>query len=559
MLHNRNDTVEMVRSHYESDENHARDRFRKENAVGALIVVIFSALICAPYWRSLFWLSDEGVLLHGAERMLQGERLYGDFFEFLPPGGFVLTATWFLMAGFSFLSVRLLAILTIVLIAVIVYLVSMDISRNARLSSFFVIWWVVISQGHWTIVHYHWFATLFSMVALWAVMKSVDRASHSAAWPFLAGLAAGASAMMVETCGTWAMLAASAAFLWPRGQRSLLGFYLLGCVTVPLMLLLYLASINSISDAFDDIILWTSMHYSSIQIVHFGAGVGPMTFPLALFFPTAAVLWTMAFRGRWRWLLQDKKILVCGAYAIAGFAGSFPRPDVDHIAFNVPLGLPIFTYCAVRVRKRFPIRSRMISGTAGVLAFLFVGVPVLMAEFQAVVALKAPVVTTPRGPVALVRPPGPDVLTGLGEIIQRIGQTPQDGRFYFFPSDSTLSFLSARKDISPVDYVVPYYTTPSQYRTVCRSVMESASWAVIDRRLSDPAFLHMIYPAMPLSQPNETKRFAAALTAGFDLVAVAGNFELRSRNAERANDTLCAGIAANAGSPRRTIRSERDE
>ncbi len=519
------------------------DGFRKRNAVGALVVVVASALICAPYWRSLFWLSDEGVLLHGAERMLQGQRLYGDFFEFLPPGGFVLTAVWFLVAGLSFLSVRVLAILTIVLIAGVTYLVAAHVSRSVRLSSFLVLLWVVTSQGHWTIVHYHWFATLFSMVALWAVIKSADRVS-AAAWPFVAGLASGTSAMMVETCGTWALLATATAFLWPGGRRSSLAFYALGCVTVPLALLLYLASIGSIPSALDDIILWTVAHYASIQIVHFGKGVGPMSFPLALFFPACAVLWLFAFQGPWKWLAGNRELLVCSAYAIAGFAGSFPRPDVDHIAFNVPLGLPIFTYCFVRVRERASLPSRMIAGIAGVVAFLGVGVPVLMAEFQAVVAFGAPVVTTPRGRVAVVRPPGLDVLGGVDEIIARIGQTPQAEGFYFFPSDSTLAFLSARKDVSPIDYVVPYYTTPSQYRAVCRSVMQSASWTVMDRRLSDPAFLHLIYPSMPQPQPNETRRFAAALDAGFDLVAVAGNFELRSRNAQRAGDSLCVGIAA---------------
>jgi hypothetical protein len=41
------------------------------------------------------------VLLHGAERLLKGQRLYIDFFEFLPPGGFVILAAWFGITGIS--------------------------------------------------------------------------------------------------------------------------------------------------------------------------------------------------------------------------------------------------------------------------------------------------------------------------------------------------------------------------------------------------------------------------------------------------------------------------
>jgi len=48
--------------------------------------------LCLPYLRTFYSLDDEGVLLYGADRMLQGKTLYRDFFEFLPPGGFVITA-----------------------------------------------------------------------------------------------------------------------------------------------------------------------------------------------------------------------------------------------------------------------------------------------------------------------------------------------------------------------------------------------------------------------------------------------------------------------------------
>src|SRR5262245_19185150 len=96
-----------------------------------LFVALVTALLCMPFSRAIFWLGDEGVLLHGADRMLQGSRLYDDFFEFLPPGGFVITAIWFGLAGVSFVSARILAILTIVAIACFTYLACRQSSRNA--------------------------------------------------------------------------------------------------------------------------------------------------------------------------------------------------------------------------------------------------------------------------------------------------------------------------------------------------------------------------------------------------------------------------------------------
>src|SRR5258708_5708963 len=71
-----------------------------------LVVGLVASTLCLPFFHSVFWLGDEGVLLHGAERILRGDGLYTDFFEFLPPGGFLITAAWFGMAGMSMESAR---------------------------------------------------------------------------------------------------------------------------------------------------------------------------------------------------------------------------------------------------------------------------------------------------------------------------------------------------------------------------------------------------------------------------------------------------------------------
>src|SRR5262245_48516518 len=60
-----------------------------------LFVAIVVLLLCLPFAHSIFWLGDEGVLVHGAERLLRGRKLYVDFFEFLPPGGFIIVMGWF--------------------------------------------------------------------------------------------------------------------------------------------------------------------------------------------------------------------------------------------------------------------------------------------------------------------------------------------------------------------------------------------------------------------------------------------------------------------------------
>src|SRR6202012_1375051 len=75
-----------------------------------VFVGVATGLLCAPFLRTVYAVSDEGILLIGADRILRGERIYGDFSAYLPPGGFVMMAAWFGIAGISMLSARVFAI-----------------------------------------------------------------------------------------------------------------------------------------------------------------------------------------------------------------------------------------------------------------------------------------------------------------------------------------------------------------------------------------------------------------------------------------------------------------
>src|SRR5437899_12667705 len=84
---------------------HCDDFIRRPTDWAGLCWLLFVGLtvfaICLPFMHSILGLEDEGVLLHGAERLLRGHRLYIDFFEFLPLGGFAIMMAWFGIAGIS--------------------------------------------------------------------------------------------------------------------------------------------------------------------------------------------------------------------------------------------------------------------------------------------------------------------------------------------------------------------------------------------------------------------------------------------------------------------------
>jgi hypothetical protein len=109
-------------------------------------------------------------------------------------------AVWFGITGISIWSARLLAILTITGIACFTYLACRQASKHALSSALVAIGWAIMSQGIWTQISHHWFTTLLSMIAAWAALASGGERQR---WlqPLIAGVAAGAAAMVTPTRG----------------------------------------------------------------------------------------------------------------------------------------------------------------------------------------------------------------------------------------------------------------------------------------------------------------------------------------------------------------------
>jgi hypothetical protein len=504
------------------------------------LVGLITAVLCMPFIRTVFGTGgDEGILLNGAERMLRGSRLYADFFEILPPGGFVLTEAWLSIAGISAGSARSLAILTIVGIACFTYLACRQASNNAPLSALLTTGWVVVSQGVWTQLSHHWLTTLFSMVAAWAALVNVEHAHRWLRWPLIAGAAAGMAAMVTPTRGALAMLAAVSAFLNLRRHRAELIAYVLGGALAPAGLLAYVVGHHALAAAFDDIIRFTAGRYASIQSVPFGSWAEVQDLPLKYLFPLAALLTLLVCARDGRTCLRDRLLWQCAAFGLAGFVGCFPRPDINHIAFAAPLACPLLACCVTRLTQWWrPAWWRyryVVTLVAGVVIGLCAS-SALNFSWEAQKALRGKIVPTPRGGVAFFGQPG------APELLARIAATPSGDAYFFYPFISMLPFLTAREHLSKYDVFTPGYTLPSEYQDACISVMRHASWVVIDRRWTNPNFLKQMFPAMQDAEPQETKRFEQALNGGFELVAQEGAFELR-RRLEGISDAVCAGIA----------------
>src|SRR5262249_34926873 len=128
-------------------------------------VALISLGACAPFFRYVGSVGDEGVLVYGAVRMWGGEVLYRDFFGILPPGGYLIVTAWMKLFGAGFAAVRVLAVIVIIAIAWLIY-ATVRLSANSRpLAAVLAITWVVLAPGTQTTINHHWLTTAVSMAS----------------------------------------------------------------------------------------------------------------------------------------------------------------------------------------------------------------------------------------------------------------------------------------------------------------------------------------------------------------------------------------------------------
>jgi hypothetical protein len=336
--------------------------------------------------------------------------------------------------------------------------------------------------------------------------------------------------MVTPTCGALAMLAALTAFFPLR--RPLIVYVLAGAL-VPTGLIFYLVWHGALVAGFDDVILFTAGQYAPMQGLPYGYWASAQNAPFLFVFPLAAVLAIAARLRDRRNGTRDRMLVPCAAFALAGFVASYPRPDVFHIAFEVPLAFPLLAYCATRLSETWRLTYRC-AAVAVIAGLLTPAIYVFCAGTQYV--SRAEVMPTPRGDLAFFQ------LDGAPEMLARIAALPPGDGWFFYPFMPMMPFLSGREHVSRYDILTPGYSLPSQYEDACESVMRRAVWIVIDRRWTDPGFLKQVFPALRSPQPPETLAFEQALDRNFDFVARDGTFELRHRR-DDVSDAICNDIA----------------
>jgi len=313
-----------------------------------------------------------------------------------------------------------------------------------------------------------------------------------------------------------------------------------GMAVGPALILVYLTLAGALGSAAEDLVGFTSRRYTGVQYLPFGSfatwtdAATVTAFPAALLLTVAAVA-LKPHGALWR----DPRGRLALVFAAMGLIGAFPRPDVAHLAFTMPLAVPLVACALTSVAGRLPRPAGLALGALAIgLCSLAVGYAT-MRRVEAV-AEGLETIATPRG--VTVRRPAPWT-SDYKRLMAELDSLPAGDPVFSYPYLPMLPYLTGRPHPAALDVMVPGYTTPAQFSQTCARVVREARWLVVDRTWSDPRRLRVLFPTMADPDPPERRAFEQSLAQAFDqVVHRSPTFEVRRRGAA-APETLCAGVA----------------
>jgi hypothetical protein len=145
--------------------------------------------------------ADESVLLVGATRVLAGDVIYRDFFEFLTPLGFYFYAAVFALVGTTLLAARVVTAATNAVASGLVFALARRIAGplEAAVAALMV---VVVCLPAWPYASPHWLSTTLHL-GVASVLLSERRRHSSRLRPALAGVLGGAACCVQQQRGVY--------------------------------------------------------------------------------------------------------------------------------------------------------------------------------------------------------------------------------------------------------------------------------------------------------------------------------------------------------------------
>ena len=229
------------------------DRSFQSKAAPALVLGLVAGYLYF-FALTLHGAGDEGLLLYPAERLLNGQVPYRDFFTELAPGTIYIQAALFKLFGIHFLSARLPLLLLMSVIGWQIYRLGRRI-LPAPVAALPVLIYVVTAFTRWMVVSHHWYSLCFALAAALLLVAHIEKPDKSRL--FWAGAAISACGLCMQSKGAFVLLAAFLFVIvdgrWSNGKRRKfpvepLGWFTAGALFLAAAPILYFCMQNALGD-----------------------------------------------------------------------------------------------------------------------------------------------------------------------------------------------------------------------------------------------------------------------------------------------------------------------
>jgi hypothetical protein len=453
--------------------------------------------------------ADESFILYGAKRVLDGQALYHDFFEFLTPGSFYLYALAYKIGGTSITSARVTTALLNALGVTCTYFLALGVSSmgEALLAGMLV---AVVCVPVWNLASHHWIASTLGLAT--AMVLLADRWQDSERGrPASAGALTGLIVCTHQHRGLWIMawLAIAIPMLarvrsdrhgWRRCLRELSWAAIGGAaICVPVLgYAVWRSSIGELLYATRDWVLssykaynvgrvsWAGGWYPTIDGPYIYAWLGLFeAIPVLLGLEGGALLWAV-----WRDGLRSHAYrFAVYLLALAAVASIMYHPDYVHIAFIASYALVVLAGMAYRARTTFAFTSSRWWMTVQRLAWAIAVAAIVVKGWHNAKSLWAHnpyVFDTAFGTLA-----GPEIQSltyaDLQNLLARLHvEHPQ---LFSYPTDAWVYLTLPADNPTPFSLLRPRYNAPEQIRTA------------IDRLTADPRALVLLLRLVASNDP----------------------------------------------------------
>ena len=485
----------------------------------ALLIFLLAFLYLCLFRRATQIDLDEGIILQGAQRILDGQVLYRDFFSFFTPGSYYLLALIFRIFGNSYLVARTALAFTGAAFSPVTYLLARRVCSR-QVSLLVTCLMTITALPLRFVVMHNWDSTFWACLALYCAVRLLE--SPTERWAFSAATCTSLTALFEQSKGAGLLLGLGAGFLiitligerpivFTRNRLIAIGLGL----TLPFMVTaIYFGSRHGFGDMLASW-FWPLRHYSGANRVPYAydntageirnkifnsASTGPRLFAMLIYgalswvplLPiVASALLVRLMIPRWRPVSPGPEwahyVLVSST--IAGLLLSVVAGRADY--FHFMYLQPIFFLALAWLLGGRNIRGRFLTQIAPVLGFCL---------SMSLLTLAAQLFFSTRIGTSVVTRRGTITTEGRDTVIPYVQDHVAAGEeILIYPYQSTYYYLTQTSNPTSFDFYQPGMHTDQQLRKMMEEFKAHPTRAV----LYQPAFADRIHKAWPNTPPTE--------------------------------------------------------